>query len=474
MTYAHVLTPDELRRLDAAYRPIEPFDAWADLAPSADVWDRYVERYEAARSAADPDALAAALRDVARGASFDTGAIEGLYAGDRGITHTVMTQAATWEAYVAQERGPDVVEFVKAHVEGFEMALDLATGSRPVTESWARQVHEVVCAPQATCEVTTSLGRQQHVLPKGAYKAEPNHVLQPDGTPFAYAPVDRVGEEMARLVEQARRPEFEAAHPATQAAYIHHAFVRVHPFADGNGRVARVLSSVPLLRALSIPLVVYADQRPQYLVALRRADRDERAGLVDFIGDRAVDVMGLLADLQSRPRIDPLADLTQVWATANRRSDDELSPVAERVIEIIATEWAERARTVGLPDGISATVEVNELLSDFHEEERVLLGTEFRFLRSGRHEAETTITTDGSPPAHSRRWLVIGAARSSVTPFAFRVAARGWRRDLATRPLDVRWEDAHPGPTTAFRLRARAWAMAVFDDQLGDLVADLG
>lgn len=458
MTDAHVLTPGELRRLDAAYRPIEPFDAWADLAPPAEVWDRYVERYEAARSAADPEALGAALRDVARGASFDTGAIEGLYAGDRGITHTVMTQAATWEAYVAQERGPDVVAFVKAHAAGFQMALDLATGRRPVTESWVRQVHEVVCAPQAAYEVTTPLGRQEHALRKGVYKAEPNHVLQPDGTPFAYAPVDRVGEEMARLVEEVRGDRFEAAHPAAQAAYVHHAFVRIHPFADGNGRVARVLASVPLLQALSVPLVVYADQRPQYLEALRSTDAGDRTALVRFVADRALDVLDLLANGLDDEAPSFLARLRA--ARPPGLTGEELGSLARRLVALLDEEWR---RHVEVLQGDDDVVHGETSLSLREQRGDELDGTS---PLPPRHDLtlHTRLTATGPHPVtvHARVWL--GLVQREEDPFVLRVGStHGPDR------LDVRVDDLRPEVATAFRLRASAWARRLVGAQLEEL-----
>lgn len=288
---------DAIGRLDAAYQPIPPFSAWAGVPVDDDVWDAYAERWQAARDELSPSELGHLVADLSRGAAFDTGAIEGLYEGDRGITVTVMAAAAGWEAIVAAERGGDVVELVRAQFAGYRMALDLATGGRPVTEAWLRQVHEVVCAPQRTHRPLTAVGWQDHALPKGRYKDTPNHVVQADGSAFAYAPVADTPSEMHRLVGELDGDDYVAAHPAVQSAYAHHAFVRIHPFADGNGRVGRVLASVPLLRAVSVPLMLYADQRPEYLAALRAADGGDPAALARFVVDRAVDSMGQLDNL---------------------------------------------------------------------------------------------------------------------------------------------------------------------------------
>jgi Fic family protein len=121
-------------------------------------------------------------------------------------------------------------------------------------------------------------------------------VLLKDGTVHAYAPVDLVSSEMYRLLEQTRRPEFEAAHPVLQASYVHYAFVVIHPFADGNGRVARVLTSVFFYRACSIPFLVFVNQKPGYLEALHAADLADDRPLLIFFRDRGIDTMQLVIE----------------------------------------------------------------------------------------------------------------------------------------------------------------------------------
>jgi Fic family protein len=53
----------------------------------------------------------------------------------------------------------------------------------------------------------------------------------------------------------------------------HYAFVAIHPFADGNGRVARALASVFTYRAYSVPVLILAESRNDYLTNLEAADR---------------------------------------------------------------------------------------------------------------------------------------------------------------------------------------------------------
>jgi Fic family protein len=64
-----------------------------------------------------------------------------------------------------------------------------------------------------------------------------------------------------------------ALHPIVTAAWLHHRFIQIHQFQDGNGRVARALVLLILLRNDHAPLVVDRRRRDEYLSALRRGQR---------------------------------------------------------------------------------------------------------------------------------------------------------------------------------------------------------
>src|SRR3954447_10071385 len=276
---------------DRLYQGFPDFSAWGPLPPEdVDLWSRFAASLEERRREASPETLKAAVEVAVRAAALDTGAIEGLYSVDRGFTMTVAVQGLAWQQMI-EERGAGVRELFEAQLAAYELVLDAVTQERPITEVWIRHLHETLCAPQKTYRVLTDLGWQDQELPKGQYKTRPNHVLLTDGTIHAYAPVDRVPDEMHRLIEQIRTPGFQAAHPVLQASYCHYAFVVIHPFADGNGRVARALASTFFYRAQSIPLVIFENQRPAYLDALRAPDLGNFRPVISFFLDRGIDTM---------------------------------------------------------------------------------------------------------------------------------------------------------------------------------------
>jgi len=279
--------------LDAAYKPFPTFAEWASRTSVDTVrWNRYNASLKD-RSGLSPEVLKRASEIVKRAAALDTGAIEGLYEVDRGFTFTVALETAAWELKLA-EKGENVRPLFDAQLHAYDYVLDLATKAEPISEAAIRKLHDVVCGAQSTYRVMTAIGPQEQELVKGRYKVLPNHVRTRDGADHSYAPVDVTPPEMARLVAEMRTDAFRAAHPVLQAAYAHYALAVIHPFADGNGRVARALASAFTYRAISMPIMILSEQKSDYLDALESADGGAFQAFVDFMLGRSLDTITLV------------------------------------------------------------------------------------------------------------------------------------------------------------------------------------
>lgn len=340
------------------YQPFPDISAWTAAPFDPTTYDQYAALLDQARAEAPEEAREHAGRTAIRYAGTDTGAIEGLYTTDRGFTRTVAIEAAHWEA-AAAERGPNAAALIKDQIEAYEWLLDLVTESRPVTEHVVRELHTILCRSQETYVVHTELGTQERPLPKGEYKRFPNNPTSlATGQVHHYAPPDLVAPEVRRLVASLSGAEYAAAHPVVQAAYLHYGLAAIHPFADGNGRTSRALASVPLYRALRVPLMILRDERDEYLDALGRADAGDLAAFVRFVAERVVDTADLvLLTLRAGPQADQAASLERLREVV--MSFDEPSrtaALAHRLLDAARDVTRRRIDALALPPGATFAV----------------------------------------------------------------------------------------------------------------------
>lgn len=79
----------------------------------------------------------------------------------------------------------------------------------------------------------------------------------------------------------------QALHPVAFAALIHKEFVFIHPFVDGNGRVARLLMNLALLQAGFPITLIPPILRSEYIRALEKAHIDDSEFLM-FIAEQVL------------------------------------------------------------------------------------------------------------------------------------------------------------------------------------------
>jgi Fic family protein len=431
----------EIAAVDALYRPFPDFSSWPRLGPTLrDLWARFAAELNEQKQTATDDQLTRAVTVAVRAAAIDTGAIEGLYQVDRAITMSVALQTFAWELAIG-ERGEGVRQLFEAQLAGYELAIDAVTGKVPLSEAWIRSLHEQICAPQTTYRVFTEMGPQDQALPKGRYKEHPNHVRLPDGSYHSHAPVAAVAPEMHRFLEQLRTPAFEEAHPVEQTAYAHYGLTSVHPFADGNGRVARALASVYLYKSLSIPLLIYANQRTAYFDALAAADDGDPGPWLNFVANRGLDTM-LLVEEAMRTAAGPRPDeVAESLGTLVSPSEQRLQNLSWRLLNEVEHRWVRVAGAVSLID-----VFVQRPEGRRQPPPR-------RGYRSGASRVfGVRVHTATSTSYDASNILRVNINCDDANPFRFQLEARA-----SADVLDIREEDVTPEVTTSLSLRLDQW-----------------
>ena len=83
-------------------------------------------------------------------------------------------------------------------------------------------------------------------------------------------------------------------HPLVLSTLFHYSLVNIHPFIDGNGRLARIISSLILLSQRIPPPIIENKDRSDYIFSLRKGDLNDLKPLTFFIGKRVLLSMELM------------------------------------------------------------------------------------------------------------------------------------------------------------------------------------
>lgn len=176
---------------------------------------------------------------------------------------------------VVDEANMKDLEEMKAHNVCLRMIQEEADDkSHSLTETFIRQLHHTLLREDYTLYRQLPDGTTtSYVIHAGVYKTRPNSVITVTGERFEYASPEETPALMTDLVEWYNIEEQKAElSPIELAAVFHYRYIRIHPFEDGNGRIARLLVNYILTRHHYPMIVVKSKDKDRYLTALNRCD----------------------------------------------------------------------------------------------------------------------------------------------------------------------------------------------------------
>ena len=171
-------------------------------------------------------------------------------------------------------------------IEGHDAAVkaieDAIRNDYALNEVFIRNLHKMLLKEPYEADAVTPDGRWvKRTISIGDYKTTPNNVKTSTGETYYFTPPEQVKPAMSDLIDWYRAKEREVEHPMIIAATFHYRFVRIHPFDDGNGRMARLLMNMILIKHGYTVALVRMDEREEYLRELEQVDKTE--DLTDFI-----------------------------------------------------------------------------------------------------------------------------------------------------------------------------------------------
>lgn len=182
------------------------------------------------------------------------------------------------------------------HFEALEYLDSVVQQKSEITPFLLREYHAMLFKRIDKIAIGSGADRRETKIVGGEYKRENNHVIQLDGKILEFTDALQVPGEVEALSEWYSK-EGRSLHPINQAAIFHHRFVRIHPFLDGNGRVARLMMNTILMQQGFTPAIIPVEEKQRYLEALQSADNGDYGKLFLFLEEQVAKTMQLTIDV---------------------------------------------------------------------------------------------------------------------------------------------------------------------------------
>lgn len=175
---------------------------------------------------------------------------------------------------------------IRNHNEVLHLLEEVVKESRPLTEHFIRELHALLLKEPYEVDAITPEGNPtKKRIQVGAYKTTPNHVLTKTGEVFYFATPEETAARMGDLLRwYEQEKSARTLHPLLLAAAFHYRFVQIHPFDDGNGRLARMLANFIMMQAGFPPVVIPSEEKQHYFAALRQADNGNLEPFYNYLG----------------------------------------------------------------------------------------------------------------------------------------------------------------------------------------------
>ena len=302
-----------------------------ELSALRDVW------FEQAKELGESQALADFNARLAREWAIETGILEQLYTIDEGVSRLLIEQGlhASLIPHGTTDQDPEyVMALVKDQHQVVDWLFDFVRSERDVSTTFIKEMHQLMTRHQDTTSATDSLGRSVKVeLTRGDWRTQSTKITRMGDGEYVCCPPEQIGPVMSDLVRMSQAHFAEKVPAEVEAAWLHHRFTEVHPFQDGNGRVARALATLAFLREGFFPLVIRRIDREEYLQALYYADAGDLSHLVAlftrFQKRAFVAALGL-----SREVLHEKAGLADIVAAAADRLQEKVLEQERRMSEV--------------------------------------------------------------------------------------------------------------------------------------------
>lgn len=228
---------------------------------------------------------------------------------------------------------------IKGHNEALKKLEALAEKELSITENLIKEFHRILL-------VDPFLDHPE-LLP-GAYKDRPNYLYNYEGERVDFLAPAEVAQALNELINwtnnalnlpKARKKKYRRAlyqaHPVLVAAEFHFGFVNIHPFIDGNGRMARIFMNLLLMQCGFPPVIIKEELRKDYYRALESTRQKETEDFYIFIARRVIEAEEFYLSVAKGGPVEEPDDWQKRIELLQRSLDEEQAPTVERTDELL-------------------------------------------------------------------------------------------------------------------------------------------
>ncbi|MBO0946983.1 Fic family protein [Fibrella forsythiae] len=233
---------------------------------------------------------------------------------------------------------------IKGHNDAINFLQQLIDAEQDISETDIRSLHKIILIEPYQSPAQTMDGQSVHkTIQLGVYKSSPNHVQTITGEIHYYATPDETPILMRELIDWYRSVKDNGEiHPVVIAAIFHHRFAAIHPFDDGNGRMARLMMNLILMKAYYPPVVIKKERKDQYYFALSQADAGNDDSFIKYIAEELLNTVQLYLKGARGERIEEASDLDKKLALFKKEVQSRIDKIeikrSQELKEKIITE----------------------------------------------------------------------------------------------------------------------------------------
>ncbi|MEM6802559.1 MAG: Fic family protein [Bacteroidota bacterium] len=208
---------------------------------------------------------------------------------------------------------------MRGHNEALNKLYEIVQKDINITENLIKEFHKLILVEPYT-------DKEAEINP-GNWKKLPNYLYSPTGERIDFVAPEEVPSSMSKLINWTnnqisppkRKKKKYDLHPLLIAAGFHSEFIKIHPFGDGNGRMARIFSNLILMLCGYTPAIIKLDERNDYYTALNISSLDNPEQLAICLGQAVVNSLELSIKAAKGEEIEEEEDFDKELQLLNQR-----------------------------------------------------------------------------------------------------------------------------------------------------------